>query len=68
LWLPEKESAAAVTPGTAVATTAAPTVNVGVTTADGTPKSGRSGERGRGGRKKYVLHLDKFSPAVFFLV
>lgn len=65
LWVPEKEAAAAVTPGTTVATIATPTVNVGVTTADATPKSGRSGERGRGGRKKYVLHPCKFSPAVF---
>ncbi|ONM06240.1 DNA-directed RNA polymerase [Zea mays] len=63
----EKEAAAAVITGTAVATTATPTVNAGATTADATPKSGRSGERGRGGRKKYVLHLDKFQSSSVFL-
>ncbi|KAL5648016.1 hypothetical protein ACJX0J_042371, partial [Zea mays] len=62
-----KEAAAAVITGTAVATTATPTVNAGATTADATPKSGRSGERGRGGRKKYVLHLDKFQSSSVFL-
>jgi hypothetical protein len=42
-------------------------VNAGATTADANPKSGRSGERGRGGRKKYVLHLDKFQSSSVFL-
>ncbi|PWZ07979.1 PHD finger protein ING1 [Zea mays] len=63
----EKEAAAAVTAGTAVAITATPTVNAGATTADATLKSGRSGERGRGGRKKYVSHLDKFQSSSVFL-
>ncbi|XP_066358687.1 PHD finger protein ING1-like [Miscanthus floridulus] len=60
----EKEAAAAVTPGTAVATTATPTVNVGVTTSDATPKSGRSGERGRGGRKKFKVPTEQPVPPI----
>lgn len=58
----EKEAAAAVTAGTAVATTATPTVNAGATTADANPKSGRSGERGRGGRKKAKVPTEQPVP------
>ncbi|AQL09534.1 inhibitor of growth protein 5 [Zea mays] len=57
-----KEAAAAVTAGTAVATTATPTVNAGATTADANPKSGRSGERGRGGRKKAKVPTEQSVP------
>jgi inhibitor of growth protein 4 len=49
-------AAASVATGTPVAATV--TASAGTSTADNTPKGGRSSERGRGGRKKYVLHLN----------
>ena len=61
VWVIEKEAAAAVAAGTAVAVTAAaatPAASAGASTADATPKTERSDERGRGGCKKYVLHLE----------
>ena len=62
VWIIEKEAAAAVAAGTAVAVTAAaaatPAASAGASTADATPKTERSDERGRGGCKKYVLHLE----------
>lgn len=56
----EKEAAASAAAVPTVAATAAipANANAGVSTADAPPKGGRSGERGRGGRKKYVLHLE----------
>jgi hypothetical protein len=43
----------------AIAATATVTANAGVSTVNATPKGGKSGVRGRGGRgKKYVLHLE----------
>ena len=57
VWIIEKEAAAAVAAGTAAAA-AAPAASAGASTADATPKTERSDERGRGGCKKYVLHLE----------
>jgi len=58
VWIIEKEAAAAVAAGTAAAAAAAPAASAGASTADATPKTERSDERGRGGCKKYVLHLE----------
>ncbi|GJN30277.1 hypothetical protein PR202_gb18568 [Eleusine coracana subsp. coracana] len=62
----EKEAAASVAAGTAVAAAATVTANanVGVSTADATPKGGRSGERGRGGRKKAKVQPELPAPAI----
>ncbi|KAJ1298834.1 hypothetical protein BS78_01G484100 [Paspalum vaginatum] len=60
----EAAAAAAAAAGTAVAATAIPTVNAGVTAADAPPKSGRTGERGRGGRKKAKVPTEQPVPAI----
>ncbi|XP_062209850.1 PHD finger protein ING1 [Phragmites australis] len=62
----EKEAAAAVAAGTAIAATATATAtaSAGASTAVATPKSGRSGERGRGGRKKAKVPTQQPGPAI----
>ncbi|CAL4929015.1 unnamed protein product [Urochloa decumbens] len=63
----EKEAAAAVAAGTVAAASAAaatPAASAGVSTADATPKTGRAGERGRGGRKKAKVPTEPPPPAI----
>ncbi|KAL5218543.1 hypothetical protein ABZP36_019227 [Zizania latifolia] len=62
----EKEAAAAAAAASAAASTtvaATVTASAGTSAADNTPKSGRSGERGRGGRKK-TAKVPTVQPAI----
>lgn len=58
----EKEAVAAAASAAGTAVAAPATASAGTSTADATPKSGRSGERGRGGRKKAKVPTEQ--PAI----